>query len=299
MQSNFTNSGFTFEWKDVYNPDQSELEELALAHQLPIAAVIDCMQSEHLPKYEAFEEYHFIIVRFYDTACDANSDTIQKLTRKVALFYNNHFLLSIHRSESAFIKKVADKYAHNKHVQHPFDLVCKLVKNALETFETPIEKMEVEIDFYESKVFLRKKVTNLLRHLYLVKRKSSVFKKLNSISGKVIENMQQSHKRNTFYEDLKDYHLHLETDTDDLHENIHQLLNIYISLASQKTNEVMRILTVFSAFFLPLTFIAGVYGMNFHWMPELHQKYGYPAVIILMALVTLIIFQWFKRKNWL
>jgi magnesium transporter len=93
--------------------------------------------------------------------------------------------------------------------------------------------------------------------------------------------------------------LHLETDTDDLHENIHQLLNIYISLASQKTNEVMRILTVFSAFFLPLTFIAGVYGMNFHWMPELHQKYGYPAVIILMALVTLIIFQWFKRKNWL
>jgi magnesium transporter len=126
-----------------------------------------------------------------------------------------------------------------------------------------------------------------------------VFKKLNSISGKVIENMQQSHKRNTFYEDLKDYHLHLETDTDDLHENIHQLLNIYISLASQKTNEVMRILTVFSAFFLPLTFIAGVYGMNFHWMPELHQKYGYPAVIILMALVTLIIFQWFKRKNWL
>jgi magnesium transporter len=70
-------------------------------------------------------------------------------------------------------------------------------------------------------------------------------------------------------------------------------------LASQKTNEVMRILTVFSAFFLPLTFIVGVYGMNFQWMPELQVQYGYPAVMVFMALVTLLIFQWFKRKNWL
>ena len=299
MQSNFTNTGFPFEWKDIYNPDQAELEELAILHHLPKGAVIDCMQSEHLPKYEAFEDYHFIIVRFFDNACDANSDTIQKLTRKIAIFYNEHFILSIHRSESAFIKKVAEKYAHNKHVQYPFDLVCKLIKNALETFESPIEKMEEEIDFYESKVFLRKKVPDLLKHLYIIKRRSSVFKKLNSISGKVIENIHQSHRRNTFYEDLKDYHLHLETDTDDLHENIQQLLNIYISLASQKTNEVMRILTVFSAFFLPLTFIVGVYGMNFQWMPELQVQYGYPAVMVFMALVTLLIFQWFKRKNWL
>lgn len=299
MQSNFTHSGFPFEWKDIYNPDQAELEQLANLHQLPKAALIDCMQPEHLPKYEAFEDYQFIIVRFYDTQCNPNSDTIQTLTRKVAIFYNHTFILSIHRSESAFIRKVAEKYAHNKHVQHPFDLTCKLIKNALETFEAPIEKMEAEIDFYESKVFLRKKVPDLLKHLYIVKRRSSVFKKLNTISGKVIESIHQSHKRNTFYEDLKDYHLHLETDTDDLHENIHQLLNIYISISSQKTNEVMRILTVFSAFFLPLTFIVGVYGMNFDWMPELRAQYGYPGVLVFMALITLLIFQWFKRKNWL
>jgi magnesium transporter len=61
----------------------------------------------------------------------------------------------------------------------------------------------------------------------------------------------------------------------------------------------MRILTVFSAFFLPLTFIVGIYGMNFQWMPELQAQYGYPAVMGFMALVTLLIFQWFKRKNWL
>jgi magnesium transporter len=98
---------------------------------------------------------------------------------------------------------------------------------------------------------------------------------------------------------MRDFYLRLETDTDDLQENINQLLNLYISLASQKTNDVMRILTVFSAFFLPLTFIVGVYGMNFHYMPELDAKWGYPGVIILMGLVTFLIFQWFKRKSWL
>ncbi|MCG9880870.1 MAG: magnesium transporter CorA [Bacteroidia bacterium] len=299
MQSNFTQNGFPFEWKDIFNPSEAELSEIAVLHQLPKAAVIDCMQSEHLPKYESLDQYHFVIIRFFDANCHSSSDTIQKLTRKVAIFYNEHFILSIHRSESAFIEKVAKKYAHDIHVQQPFDLVCKLVKNALETFEAPIEKMEQEIDLFESKIFLKKKVPDLLKHLYLIKRKSSVFKKLNGITGKVIEAINQSHKRNTFYTDLKDYHLHLETDTDDLNENIHQLLHIYISLASQKTNEVMRILTVFSAFFLPLTFIVGIYGMNFSWMPELHAHYGYPAVMIFMAIVTLVIFQWFKRKDWL
>ncbi|MDZ4668262.1 MAG: CorA family divalent cation transporter [bacterium] len=299
MHSNFIKSGFPFVWKDVYNPNQLLLESLAKEHNLPTAAVIDCMQAEHLPKFETFENYHFIIARFYDSNCAADSDNIHKLTRKIAFFYNNDFLLTVHRSETPFINKVAEKYANDKAFKHPFDLTCKLIKNALETFEVPIEKMEKEIDLYENKIFLKKKVPDLLRHLYLVKRRTSVFKKLNNISKMVVETMHVSHRRNPFYEDMRDYYLRIETDTDDLHENIGHLLNLYISLASQKTNDVMRILTVFAAFFLPLTFIVGVYGMNFEYMPELASKWGYPGVIILMALVTALIFQWFKRKNWL
>ncbi len=72
-----------------------------------------------------------------------------------------------------------------------------------------------------------------------------------------------------------------------------------MSLSSQRTNEVMRILTLFSVFFMPLTFIVGIYGMNFEFMPELKQRWGYPAVLILMALVAVAIYRWFKRKRWL
>ena len=77
------------------------------------------------------------------------------------------------------------------------------------------------------------------------------------------------------------------------------LLKIYLSLLAQRTKEVMRMLTIFSAFFLPLTFIAGIYGMNFKFMPELGWKAGYPAVLFLMVVVAGGIYVWFRRKGWI
>jgi magnesium transporter len=72
-----------------------------------------------------------------------------------------------------------------------------------------------------------------------------------------------------------------------------------MSFAAQKTNDVMKVLTIFSVFFMPLTFIVGIYGMNFEFMPELKQKWGYPIVLIVMAIVTGVIYQWFRKKKWL
>jgi magnesium transporter len=72
-----------------------------------------------------------------------------------------------------------------------------------------------------------------------------------------------------------------------------------MSFSAQRTNDVMRVLTLFSVFFMPLTFIVGIYGMNFEYMPELTKTWGYPAVLILMGLIALMIYTWFKRKKWL
>ena len=82
-------------------------------------------------------------------------------------------------------------------------------------------------------------------------------------------------------------------------QSVTNLLKIYLSLSAQRTNEVMRMLTIFSAFFLPLTFIAGIYGMNFKFMPELGWKAGYPAVLFLMVVVAGGIYVWFRRKGWI
>jgi magnesium transporter len=93
---------------------------------------------------------------------------------------------------------------------------------------------------------------------------------------------------------------------DDLSENIQALVNLQVSLASQTTNEssfkineVTRLLTLFSVYFLPLNFIAGIYGMNFKFMPELESKFGYPFVLLVMCFTALCLYWWTKKKGWL
>jgi magnesium transporter len=299
MQTNLKHLGFKFDWLDIYDPSEEELRKAAETYQLPEAAVIDCLQSEHLPKFETFENYQFIIVRFYDQHCSANSDSIQKLTRKIAIFFNNDFILTIHRSKFDLLDKVAQKYSKDANMKHPYSLACKIVKNTFETFELPLNNLDETVSNYESKIFLKKRTPDLLQNLYLLKRQIHVYKRLNYVSKMVVDHLQSHHKKNSYYEDLHDYFLRLEVLTEQLHEDVQSLLHLYLSISSQKTNEVMRILTVFSAFFLPLTFIVGVYGMNFNYMPELRHHYGYPGILIFMLLITLLIFQWFKRKKWL
>jgi magnesium transporter len=96
-------------------------------------------------------------------------------------------------------------------------------------------------------------------------------------------------------ENAESYHFY----ADELLDDANTLLNVQLALASQRTSEVMRVLTVFSVFFLPLTFIVGVYGMNFKYMPELRERWGYPAVLFAMAVVTFAIHRWFRVRGWL
>jgi magnesium transporter len=82
-------------------------------------------------------------------------------------------------------------------------------------------------------------------------------------------------------------------------EDVNNLMGMYMSYQSQRTNDVVKVLTLFSVFFMPLTFIAGIYGMNFEFMPELKQRWGYPAVLLTMVTVAAVIYFYFRRKKWL
>jgi magnesium transporter len=111
--------------------------------------------------------------------------------------------------------------------------------------------------------------------------------------------IHSGNKHSRLMQDISDRQLELEIQYEQMQDELTQLLNLYISLSSQRTNDVMRILTIFSVFFLPLTFIVGVYGMNFDFMPELEWEYGYIGVWVLMLIVTLSVFIWFRKRRWL
>ncbi len=167
----------------------------------------------------------------------------------------------------------------------------------METFEQPANFFNDKIDEIEKTIFLTDYTKVSLEDLYYQKPKTRITKKLLQISQNVINQLEVSDLSKTALQDIKDKLLSLHLSYDEVMENSNNLLNTYLSVNAQKNNDAMKLLTIFSAFFLPLTFIAGIYGMNFENMPELKWRFGYFIILGVMIIIALIIFSWFKRKR--
>lgn len=287
-----------YEWIDIVNPGKEELNDVAARYDLHKSLVEDSLQPEHLPKFEMVGDTQFIILRVYSNDVPPEADTVQEVTDKIAVFFGTHFLITIHRREFSFLNEIKSKYVDTGKCATPFQLLFRIIHAAIATYNTPIAELAQELDFYEPKVFLQEKTSTLLKNLYYIKRKASVIDFIFDLSRSILENLKGK-IASTHFNQLKDEILRLQTNSRHVVDNVANLLNIYISLSSQRTNEVVRVLTVFSVFFLPLTFIVGIYGMNFDFIPEFHWSYGYLYVMALMVLITVLIYLWFKRKGWL
>jgi len=302
-----------FVWLDVVQPTAEELAGIAERYRLHPTSVSDCLDPEHLPKFEAFDDYTFVILRGWDQLAEQTCSTVQELTRKVAIFYGRGFLVTIHRTEQPWLTAVAARLAikfaekqrrENREQLVPY-LLTKLLNGVLDTYLRPMEAMEGRLDQFEESVFSGHEVApgslrRELREIHLLKRQVTLTKRLLWRTMDVIQRMTPesgravTHFRDA-HENAESYHFY----ADELLEDANTLLNVQLSLASHRSGEVMRVLTLFSAFFLPLTFIVGVYGMNFDFMPELRQHWGYPAVLAAMTAVTVAIYVWFRRRGWM
>lgn len=290
-------SGMPFTWLDIFQPELEELNLVAKEYHLDEYTVRDSLEPDHLPKFELFDSTNFLIARVYAPKNQKNPHTIQELTSKIAIFYNNNFIITIHRQPLPFIHQIRDKCLNVHKCKTTNEIITNILWNTLHTYEAPAIELGAKIDSYEDEMFLKGHGFNIQRSLYFLKRKAASCKKMIHLTNDVIHFSHLGVKKNPFMQDMLDLHLKLMTQYDQIMEDANNLLNIYIALSSQKTNEVVKILTIFSVFFMPLTFIVGIYGMNFDYMPELHKKWGYPASLILMALITIIIYYWFRRKR--
>jgi magnesium transporter len=102
-----------------------------------------------------------------------------------------------------------------------------------------------------------------------------------------------------YIRDIYDHTIQVIDTTESFRDSTGSLLDLYLSSVSNRTNDVMKVLTMISTIFMPLTFIAGVYGMNFENMPELRLKYGYFVTLAVMAVSIILMLMWFRRKKWL
>jgi len=269
-------------------------ERYALSHH----NLQDCLEPDHLPKFEEGDPFNFIILRKVLDETDKGT-SIHALTTKIAIFFDNDTIVTIHRVPHPDLFPVCEQLILSGKITSIGGFLLKIIARVQHSYSKFASALNLQIEETETRLFIKKQATESIESLFLLKRRASLCKKLLLLTGEVVSAVQHRQKKSSEVQDIRDSQIKLQLFYDQLTEDALNLVSMYMSISANKTNDVMKVLTLFSAYFLPLTFIVGVYGMNFEFMPELEWTYGYPLVLGLMLVVFLLIYFWFRRKKWL
>lgn len=289
-------------WIDIANPSKDELDTIADKFQLHKKLVADCLDSTRLPKFERFQNGNFLILRTYDEKAAARADTVQYLTHKVAFFLGTDFLITIHRVDQVFLQVLRDKW-EEKSLQQTVDgadVLYDIIRETLRTYQDPLNDVVEKMAMIENGVFNNhKNDPAVLKKIFFLKRKTFVFKRLLLMTIDIFSDIPLfTHDAEHRLQGLREEAHKVFFLADELVNDLNSLLNFHLSLSQNRTNDIMRTLTLITVFFIPLTFVVGIYGMNFHFMPELSWKWGYTGVWGLMLASTAAIYFWIRRKGW-
>lgn len=280
-----------FTWIDIFNPDKGQLTEISNQYQLDFFQIKDSIEVGHLPKIETYTDYTFLILRAFTGSFAERNTNLNKQTNKVAFFVNANRVITIRRVEFTFFDEIPDT------INHVDDFLIYCIRSMIKTYDAPIQTLSSKVELIEKTVFMRSKVAVSLEDIYYHKAQTRLAKKNVQYAQQVVGQLNVKEKFKPGLQDLKDRLMSLTHACDEIIDDTNNLMATYLSLNAQKNNEVMKLLTVFSVFFLPLTFIVGVYGMNFENMPELKMKYAYFIILGVMMSIVVWIYLWFKKRK--
>ena len=187
MVTNLSHKDCDFEWIDVIDPHADELSQLGKKFGLHEALVHDCLQPGHLPKYEQMKDYTFIIIRVYFPENDIEADSVQEITNKIAIFFSEKYIITIHRKPWAPIQQIATTYFSQGECHTSRMLLCKIVKAGLLTYDEPAAKLTRTIEVFERKIFLTERQLSIIKTLYYVKRKLDVVRRLLILTYDIVD----------------------------------------------------------------------------------------------------------------
>ncbi|MGD2096473.1 MAG: magnesium/cobalt transporter CorA [Desulfobacterales bacterium] len=277
----------------------AEIGQLFDIHPLVLEDIVNPRQRI---KFEAYDDYIFIVLKMITYSNEKESFHKEN----VSLILGKHFLISFQEEPGDVFDAVRKQLqTENRRVRTSgcdylayrlVDLIVDHYYAVVEKFGEHIERLEIELSEKSDSVLIHELQT-LKRDLLLFLR--AVLPLREALSGMMKEEVLLiTDDTRVFFRDVNDHFMQVKDTIISFRELAAGMLDGYLSMVSYKMNEVMQVLTIFAATFIPLTFIAGVYGMNFEFMPELHFKFMYPTVWLLMIATAVSMLVYFKRKKW-
>jgi magnesium transporter len=292
-------SQYKWWWVDFYQPTEEEVDHLADTFHFHPLAIEDCIHIPQRPKLDYYEDYTFYVTHM------VREEEYEITKGELSFFIGENFIVTFHQMPAPEVTQVWNSLLVEKNnakcetlevfhklldliVDHYFPIIYK-IEDILDKIEDNPDKKSMNDLLFE--LFEIRSMLLKLRHTVDPMR-DLLYRMLNSSRLTGFTN------RRAYFSDIYDHLLKLSDMVTANREVTADIRDSYLSLNSHLTNNVMKFLTIMTSIFAPLTFIAGVYGMNFENMPELTWEYGYFLALGFMAIISLLMYLWFKRKGW-
>lgn len=291
-------------WLNIYGiHDLDLIKDVGETINIPSLLLEDILNTDQRPKYESFENLDAFILKmlFYD-------EEINRIkAEQISLIVGENFVLTLQERKGDVFDPVRERIRNNKGRVRLMDsdyLAYVLMDTIADNYAIVVETLGGKIEDVEDKIF-HSNESGLAEEIYTLKTELNYLRKsirpVKEVIVTLLKNEDSffSEKNRVFLKDLNDLITH-STEAIELYNNlVSDQLNIYNTNMSNGMNQVMKVLTIFASIFIPLTFFAGIYGMNFKYIPELDYKYSYPIFWGFVIIVGMGLLIYFRKKKWL
>jgi len=281
----------------------NEIEKLGKHYNLHPLVLEDIVSTNQRPKIDEYENYIFLVIKmmYYD-------DDEKIVSEQVSFILGENYVISLQEAEGDVFDTIRERIRQSKGRIRNLGsdyLLYALIDSVVDHYYAIIETMGNKIEDLEDHLFegittseVTTEIQSLKREVLKVRR--AIFP-LREIINRIekSENNLIDEKTLHYFGDVYDHIIQVSDTIDIYREMIWGLMDMYMTTISNRMNEVMKVLTIIATIFIPLTFIAGIYGMNFKNIPELDYKYGYHVLWVVMIAIFLGMLYYFKRKKWL
>lgn len=279
------------------------LEKLGDCFGLHPLTLEDILNTDQRPKIEDYGEYIFIVLKMLYP----DDETGEILAEQVSLVLGKNFVISFQEREGDIFNSVRERVRSGKGRIRKMGadyLVYSLLDSIVDNYFIILEKLGERIELLEEKL-ITNPVPETINLIHKLKREMIFLRRsvwpLREVIGSIERGESSLIKGSTniYLRDVYDHTIQVIDTIETFRDILSGMLDIYLSSVSNRLNAVMKVLTIIATIFMPLTFIAGIYGMNFKYMPELEWRLGYPVILLTMVSIGVLMLVSFRKKKWL
>ncbi len=283
--------------------DSALIEKLGEALGVHPLVLEDIANASQRPKVEDYESYFFIVLKMleYDPALN------QVQVEQVSLILGDNLLISFQEDANDVFEPVRVRLRNSAGRLRKFAadyLAYALIDAIVDNYFTILELLGDEVEEIEEQVSLKPE-NHPLPTIYRLKREMIALRRAVWPLREVLALLQHSESplirpgTAIYLRDVYDHTIQIMDTVESMRDLLSGMLDVYLSVLSNRMNEIVKVLTIFSTIFIPLTFLAGVYGMNFRHFPEIEWRFGYAAFWLICGAIIVVMLFYFRRKRWL